>query len=293
MADEYALDTQRDKFEIVATPGINFDREIGFAIQILSQNPYLASVARNNKASLYSAVLNVASIGISLNPAWKLAYLVPRKNSICLDISYMGLLHIAQTSEAIQWGQARIVRKQDNYSSRGIDRPPMHEYSPFLPDAERGDIVGVYVVIKTHGGDYLTHEMNIGKVYSIRDRSESWKSYMKDKKITPWKTDEEEMIKKTCIKQAYKYWPRKDRLDSAINYLNTEADEGIVFDDGDTYISDNEISDLNNAIKSMGIDENKFCSYLGVIRLEDIRSSDYPKACRAIDAKKRALGLTT
>jgi recombination protein RecT len=37
----------------------------------------------------------VAAIGITLNPASKLAYLVPRDGMVCLDISYMGLLHRA------------------------------------------------------------------------------------------------------------------------------------------------------------------------------------------------------
>jgi hypothetical protein len=40
-------------------------------------------------------------------------------------------------------------------------------------------------------------------------------------------TDEEEMIKKTCVKQAAKYWPRRERLDSAIHHMNTEGGEGI------------------------------------------------------------------
>jgi recombination protein RecT len=80
----------------------------------------------------------------------------------------------------------------------------------------------VYVVVKTDGGDYLTHAMPISKVHDIRDRSEAWK-----KGSGPWKTDEEEMIKKTCVKQAAKYWPRRERLDSAVHHMNTEGGEGI------------------------------------------------------------------
>lgn len=38
------------------------------------------------------------------------------------------------------------------------------------------------------------------------------------------------MIKKTCVKQAYKYWPKTDRLESAIHHLNTEGGEGIVIE---------------------------------------------------------------
>jgi recombination protein RecT len=37
------------------------------------------------------------------------------------------------------------------------------------------------------------------------------------------------MAKKTCVKQAYKYWPKTDRLEAAIHHLNTEAAVGIDF----------------------------------------------------------------
>ena len=227
MSDLPALiETQRDQFLRVAVDkSIEFDREAGFALQILTANDYLAKVARGNQGSLFAAINNVSAIGISLNPASKLAYLVPRKSSVCLDISYMGLMHIAQQCGAIQWGQAVIVREKDKFELRGVDKEPEHVYQPF---ADRGKIIGVYVVVKTDGGDYLTHPMPLSKVHEIRDRSEAWKAYQRDKsKVCPWVTDEEEMIKKTCVKQAAKYWPRRDRLDHAVHHLNTDGGEGI------------------------------------------------------------------
>ena len=35
------------------------------------------------------------------------------------------------------------------------------------------------------------------------------------------------MARKTIVKRASKYWPRVDRLDAAINHLNTDGGEGI------------------------------------------------------------------
>lgn len=35
------------------------------------------------------------------------------------------------------------------------------------------------------------------------------------------------MVKKTVIKRAYKLWPKTDRLDGAVHYLNTENGEGL------------------------------------------------------------------
>lgn len=153
-----------------------------------------------------------------------------KQAAICLDISYMGLMHIAQQSGAIKWCQSAIVRKNDQFRREGLDKPPIHIYNDFDTAEQRGDIVGAYVVIKTDDGDYLTHTMRIDAIYSIRDRSEAWKKYKSDNsKKCPWVTDEEQMILKTVVKQAAKYWPRRERLDAAIDHVNTEGEEGINF----------------------------------------------------------------
>ena len=215
--------------QVCSEPSINFRRESEFAMQIFANNDYLAKVAIGNPVSTRSAVMNVAGIGVSLNPAQKLAYLVPRKGAICLDISYMGLMHIAQQSGAIKWCQSAIVRKNDQFHREGLDKPPVHIYNDFDTAEQRGDIVGAYVVIKSDDGDYLTHTMRIADIYGIRDRSEAWKSYKSRGTSCPWVTDEEQMILKTVVKQAAKYWPRRERLDAAIDHVNTEGEEGINF----------------------------------------------------------------
>ncbi len=35
------------------------------------------------------------------------------------------------------------------------------------------------------------------------------------------------MAKKTVVKRAYKYWPKTERLDTAIHHLNTDGGEGL------------------------------------------------------------------
>ena len=216
----------RPSFEAVAVDrSINFEREAGFAIQILGNNEYALGIAMSNKQSVIDAVINVSAIGISLNPAKKQAYLVPRDRKICLDLSYIGLLDLAIASGSIMWGQAELVKESDDFRLNGFDKPPTHERAPFAKN--RGEVVGVYVVAKTHDGDYLTCTMTIDEVNDIRNRSSAWKAYLEKKKSCPWVTDPGEMTKKTVIKRAYKTWPKTDRLDKAIHFLNTEGDEGL------------------------------------------------------------------
>jgi recombination protein RecT len=217
---------------VCADKGLTFAREAEFAIQSICASDYATKIARENPQSVRDAVTNIAAIGISLNPAKKQAYLVPRKGAICLVISYMGLLDLAIQSGAILWGQAEIVYAADKFTMHGLDQPPTHERNPFSKD--RGALVGVYVVVKTKDGDYLTGTMTTEEVFAIRDRSDAWKAYKKDtSKTCPWVTDEGEMVKKTMIKRAYKTWPKTDRLDKAVHVLNADADEGITFDADD------------------------------------------------------------
>ena len=206
--------------ERISDEKITFAKESQFAIQALQANSFLHGVAAKNQASLQNAIINIAQIGVSLNPASKHAYLVPRKGSVCLDISYRGLLHIAQSSGSILWGQCKLVYKHDTYLNNGLDKQPTHTYSAF---GDRGDIAGAYCTVKTPGGDYLTEEMSIAEIIKIRDRSDGFKSG----KSSPWLTDFGEMARKTVVKRAEKYWPKTDRLDHAIHYLNTDAGEGL------------------------------------------------------------------
>jgi recombination protein RecT len=216
----------RAGFEAVSVDrSINFEREAGFAIQILGGNEYALGVAMNNKQSVIDAVTNISAIGISLNPAKKQAYLVPRDKKICLDISYMGLLDLAIASGSIMWGKGELVKESDDFRLNGFDRPPSHERAPFAKD--RGEVIGVYVVAKTHSGDYLTETMTIDEVNDIRNRSSAWKAWVEKKRSCPWVTDPGEMSKKTVIKRAYKTWPKTDRLDKAIHFLNTDGEEGL------------------------------------------------------------------
>ena len=193
---------------------VTWAKESQFAIQAFQKNDFLAKTAMANPTSAQNAIINVAAIGITLNPAAKLAYLVPRDGGVHLDISYMGLLHLAQVSGAIQWGQCKLVYANDTYESNGLDKAPTHKYNAF---GERGPVVGGYCTVKTQQGDYLTDEMSLAEIKQVENTSKA--------KNGPWKNWWEEMARKTIVKRAAKYWPRVERVDNAIHHLND--DEGI------------------------------------------------------------------
>ena len=215
----------REDFQRLASSheSVKWEAEYNFAIQQIYKNDFAVKTAVSNPVSVQNAVKNIAAIGLTLNPALKYAYLVPRDRQICLDVSYMGLMHLAQDTGSVLWSQCKLVHANDKYTNKGASVEPEHEFSAF---GDRGEIVGAYCIVKLPSNDFLTHEMKIEDIYKIRDRSMAWKS----KKAGPWATDEKEMIKKTVVKQASKYWPKVERMNEAIDVIN-QGGEGIDFEE--------------------------------------------------------------
>lgn len=202
-----------------------FQREAAFALQLLSDNKYLAGIALKNQQSLVNAVMNIAAIGISLNPAEKEAYLVPRDGKVCLDISYMGLINLATSNGAVEWVQAAVVHATDQFTINGLDKQPTHSYNAFDPN--RGDPVGVFVTAKLANGDYLTGTMNVAEINAIRDKSQGYIAFINGKaRSSIWNDYWGEMAKKTIVKRESKMWPKSSRLSKAIHVLNTDSGEG-------------------------------------------------------------------
>lgn len=258
---------------------VNFKREASFAIQALNNNDWLMRVAYENPESLQFAVLNVAAIGLSLNPALKQAYLVPRRvnkmNKVVLDIPYLGLVHLACESGAIKWMQAQLVYSKDKFVFRGVGEKPQHEFDAF---GDRGNVVGVYSISKTEDGEYLCDFMRLDEVYAIRDRTDAWKSYKAGKaKSCPWATDEGEMIKKTMIKRAYKLLPKNDkagRLAKAVDVLNEH--EGIDFEKESEptvkHSTTAQIEEIKNILSDLQRSEKDFLGYFGRVLKREISS---------------------
>lgn len=206
---------------------LKFETECLFARQQLTKNDFSVKTAQNNPGSLRSAILNVAAIGISLNPATSHAYLVPRDGGICLDVSYRGLVKLATDSGAIEWAKAVLVYKEDTFEMNGTWEPPVHKYDPFSKD--RGVLIGGYCLAKLKTGDYMVDVMPADEIYKIRDTSKAYISAVnKNKTNSIWHLWFEEMAKKTLIKRSSKSWPQsngRDRLDEAVQILNEH--EGI------------------------------------------------------------------
>ena len=211
------LAAQKDRFLTLNKANddlLSYEKECIFAKQQLEKNAFTMKTAASNQNSLRGAILNVAAIGISLNPAKQHAYLVPRAGAICLDISFQGLRKIATDSGAIEWAKVELVYKNDKFKWNGPITVPTHEADPF---SDRGDLQGGYCLAKLPNGEYMTEVMKVEEINKIRDTSKASKN-------GPWVNWYDEMAKKTILKRAFKQWPQttntaqgRDRLDAAIS----------------------------------------------------------------------------
>lgn len=216
---------QEGRFTELATKtgdAVTFEQECLFARQQLLKNNFTLSTAAKNPQSLQAAILNVAAIGISLNPATAHAYLVPRDNAICLDISFKGLVKLATDCGAIKYAKAELVYESDHFEWCGPTTPPIHRADPF---GDRGTLKGGYCLAKMPDGECMVEVMPVDEINKIRDTSKAYKSGK-----GPWVDWYEEMAKKTIIKRAYKSWPQTEgrvRLDKAVEVLNEH--EGMAY----------------------------------------------------------------
>lgn len=188
--------------------------ESQFAIQALQSNKGLADCV---PYTVQNAIINVASVGLTLNPADGYAYLVPEYNKATnqkecqLRISFKGLVKLATDSGAISWVKAEIVKENDTFEYRGISQEPSHIMQPF---GDRGNTVGVYCVAKTNDGEYLVDTMPKVEIDLIRKCA---------KFDTVWAQWYDEMAKKAIIKRASKQWPRTNKssmLHKAVEIIN-------------------------------------------------------------------------
>jgi recombination protein RecT len=206
-------------------------RETSFAMQIIMKDARLQECERN---SILAAIVNVANLGLTLNPAAKEAALIARYDSrirgnVCvLDPMYPGLLRLAKDAGAIASGVTGVVHEADEFRLDLADNTNPISHRPCLIASKKGAAVGVYCLLTLPNGIKQPEWMDLEQVRAIRDRSDAWQAFAAGKiKSTPWATDELEMARKTVLKRALKYAPRgtneaQSRLDAAIEATNQE-----------------------------------------------------------------------
>ena len=182
------------------------ERFTRIVITAINSNPDLA---RCTPQSFLSAMMCSAQLGLEPNTPLGESYLIPYRNKgrdeVQFQLGYKGLIQLAYRSGQISTISAHVVYANDKFECEyGLE--PKLSHVP--ADGDRGEPVKVYAVYKTKDGGYGFEVMSMDDVR--RHAAKYSKAY--NSGFSPWKTNFEEMAKKTVLKRVLKYAPLKSDL---------------------------------------------------------------------------------
>ena len=195
----------------------DYNREINFAIQAIRGNDLLQKC---DEQSIRNAIVNVALVGATLNPALQQAFLIPRKGKCCLDLSYRGLCKIAVDSDSVYDIDASAVFEGDEFQyEMGLNPILIHRPKMFDDDKDK-KVLAVYAIATLH------HNI---KKFVVLDREKITRARKSAQYDKVWAAHEDEMAKKTAVKLLYKLLPQTERMSTAVSVINEH--EGLVAKD--------------------------------------------------------------
>lgn len=187
------------------------ERFTRIALSALNNTPALQQCT---PMSFLAALMNAAQLGLEPNTPLGQAYLIPYKNKGVLEcqfqIGYKGLIDLAYRNEQMQTIQAQAVYENDEFVYEyGLEPKLIHRPA----SSNGGELVYFYGIFKTVNGGFGFSVMS-------KDNMDVYaKTYSKafDSSFSPWKSNYEDMAKKTVIKQALKYAPIKTDFQRALS----------------------------------------------------------------------------
>ena len=220
------------------------ERFTRMALSALNATPKLKECS---KMSFLGALMNAAQLGLEPNTPLGQAYLIPYRNKGQMEcqfqIGYKGLIDMVYRNEDIQTVQSQCVYENDAFEYElGLEPKLVHK--PALKD--RGDLILVYALWKSKNGGYGFEVMSKEDIDAhARKFSQSFGS-----SYSPWKTNYEEMAKKTVIKKCLKYAPLKSDFVRAVSNDETikselDVDMSEIRNEQDIVV-DAEYSDVTN-----------------------------------------------
>ena len=192
------------------------ERFTRMALSTLNNNVKLRECA---PVTFLAAMMNAAQLGLEPNTPLGQAYLIPYRNHGKMEcqfqIGYKGLIDLVYRNPNIQTVQAQCVYENDTFEYElGLEPKLVHK--PALTD--RGSLILVYALWKAENGGYGFEVMSKEDIDAhARRYSQSYNS-----SSSPWKSNFEEMAKKTVIKKCSQYAPLRSDILRAVS-----ADETI------------------------------------------------------------------
>lgn len=206
------IQAQQPAIEAQLAGALNSGAFVRAAISAISQS---SDLQQATPSSVLGGIMLAAQLKLEIGPALGHFYLTPRKEKgvqICLPIiGYQGYIELAYRSGRIEKIETFLIRDGDKFDhGANSERGRFFDWNPADYDETR-TWTGVVAMAKIKGAGTVWAYLPREKV--IARRPHYWES-------TPWKTNEEEMARKTGIRALAPYLPKSTDLGRAI-----EADE--------------------------------------------------------------------
>ena len=125
------------------------------------------------------------------------------------QLGFKGLIDLAWRSGEVADIQAHVVYENDKFEYEyGLE--PKLKHIPAT--GEKGDAIAVYAIFRTKNGGFGFEVMSMDDVRAHAERYSKAYNYSS----SPWKTNFEEMAKKTVLKKVLKYAPLKSEFVKAV-----------------------------------------------------------------------------
>lgn len=212
------LEKMKPEFAKALPAHLPAERFVRTTISALQNNPDIATC---EKTSVLSACMKAAQDGLTLDG--REAALVKYGTKAMYLPMVAGIMKLVRNSGQLSSLTAQIVYEKDKFSyNPATGEAPNHEPDWF---GTRGKVIGVYAVAKLKDGSVVVEIMSKDEVEAIRARS-------KGKDNGPWKTDWNEMARKTVIRRISKYLPKStDRDDERVFNAIERDDDDFDFND--------------------------------------------------------------
>ena len=217
------------------------ERFTRMVLSALSTNPKLAVCTPK---SFLGAMMAAAQLGLEPNTPLGQAYLIPYKNKgvdeVQFQLGYKGLIDLAYRSGEVELVQAHVVYANDTFECEyGLEPKLVHKPA----DKDRGEPIKVYAMFKTKSGGYGFEVMSMD---DVRRHAEKYSQAYKTG-FSPWKSNFEEMAKKTVLKKVLKYAPLKSDFVRGVvqdETIKTELSEDM-YEVSDTTVYDADFTEVN------------------------------------------------
>lgn len=172
-------------------------------------------------ASILGSIMLAAQLKLEVGPALGHFWLTPRKDHgtwVCLPIvGYQGLIELAYRSGRVGKIETFLVREGDRFEyGANSERGRYFDWQPADRDAKRP---WTDVVVTAHilGGGLVWETLPKEKV--LARRPSNWEK-------GPWKTNEEEMARKTLVREVSPYLPKSTEFGLAVQITRQVEEEG-------------------------------------------------------------------